>query len=546
MTLVTTYLGENPEKAEKPRLVVLGSGWGAISLIQHLEEEGHNCLVVSPTNYFLFTPLLPSATVGTVDLRSLVEPVRKLLKPSGSQFIEGEATDIDFNRKMISVTGNDGKEFFVPYDKLVIAVGSQSNTFAGVPGLEHCHYLKNVEDVKALRDQIMRNFELAALPTTTPDERKRLLSFVVCGGGPTGVEFAAELYDFFAEDLTRYFPEELVKLIKVSIIQSQDHILNTYDDKISQYAEKRFRRNGINVITRARVVEVQDGRIIYKLKPPLHGVGTGEAIPVEESLPFGLCLWSTGVAMRPFAKRISDQMKEQVNKRALETDEYLRLKGSIGPDAKGGVIKDVFALGDCSTIENPKLLERLAALVKAAAMGSEAGLDLEGFHRFAKKAVEEVPAAKQHLVKLEEMFVEYDADKSGRLDVDELRKLLANVDQKLTNLPATAQVASQQGHYLADVLNNDAKSESKPEERIVPPFRYKHLGSLAYVGSHAACLDLAHTEYAPKSKFALSGPGALYLWRSIYLSEQVSLRTRSLLVLDWMKRFLFGRDMSSV
>ena len=107
----------------------------------------------------------------------------------------------------------------------------------GVPGLEHCHQLKSMVDVRAIRHTMMKNFERASLPSTPQEERKRLLSFVVCGGGPTGCEFAAELYDFLYEDLTHYFPKSICDQVNVTVIQSRDHILNMYDKKISEFAE---------------------------------------------------------------------------------------------------------------------------------------------------------------------------------------------------------------------------------------------------------------------------------------------------------------------
>ncbi|KAG5460590.1 MAG: hypothetical protein BJ554DRAFT_7344, partial [Olpidium bornovanus] len=177
-------------------------------------------------------------------------------------------------------------------------------------------------------------------------------------------------------------------------------------------------------------------------------------------------------------------LKEQVNTRALETDEHMRLKGATAASssAPAPVFSDIYAIGDCSTVENPKLLEKLttlyAAVVEEEGAAAEKGLDLAQFRCFAKKAVEQVPAAKQHLVKLEQVFREYDVDKSGRLDVDELKKLLDSVDQKLTSLPATAQVATQQGIYVAKRLNKMAKNGD--DESGLDPFVYKHMGSLAY------------------------------------------------------------------
>lgn len=106
---------------------------------------------------------------------------------------------------LVNQTDRNGvsQQFYVPYDKLVIAVGSSSNTH-GRDGIEHVHFLKTIVDARGIRNHIMDNFERACLPTTTEQERKNLLSFVVAGGGPTGVEFASELFDMLQEDLTPY------------------------------------------------------------------------------------------------------------------------------------------------------------------------------------------------------------------------------------------------------------------------------------------------------------------------------------------------------
>ena len=102
--------------------------------------------------------------------------------------------DVDVKQQLLEVktVSSDGtsRNIYVPYDKLVIAVGSVSATH-GVPGLENCFQLKTIADSIAMRRRILDNFEAASLPTTTPEDRKRLLSFVICGGGPTGVETAA-------------------------------------------------------------------------------------------------------------------------------------------------------------------------------------------------------------------------------------------------------------------------------------------------------------------------------------------------------------------
>lgn len=259
--LVGDYDSESMlEQKDKPRLVILGTGWGSIALLKNLNPGDYHVTVVSPTNYFLFTPMLPSATVGTLGLRSLVEPVRRIIERVNGHFLKASATDVDFSAKLVEVSqvDNDGvrKNFYLPYDKLVVGVGTfmcvkkfiSLNTDQlmflgcitnphGVKGLEHCDFLKTIDDARRIKNKVLENMELACLPTTSDEERRRLLSFVICGGGPTGVEFAAELYDLLNEDLLRSFPRIVRNEISVHIIQSRSHILNTYDEALSKYAE---------------------------------------------------------------------------------------------------------------------------------------------------------------------------------------------------------------------------------------------------------------------------------------------------------------------
>lgn len=155
-------------------------------------------------------------------------------------------------------------------------------------GLENCHFLKSIDDAREIRNKVLENLEFACLPTTSDAERRRLLSFVISGGGPTGVEFAAELFDMLNEDLLHSFPKILRNEISVHVIQSRGHILNTYDEALSKYAEARFAHDQVEVLTNSRVKEVQPDKIIFSQKDE-----AGETVTKE--LPMGFCLWSTGV-----------------------------------------------------------------------------------------------------------------------------------------------------------------------------------------------------------------------------------------------------------
>ncbi|KAJ3021379.1 hypothetical protein HKX48_008696 [Thoreauomyces humboldtii] len=520
---VATSFGSDPADLDKPRLVVLGSGWGATSILKDLEQNAYYTVVVSPTNYFLFTPLLPEATTGTTECRSLIESIRKICRRSRAHYCEAAAYDLHLDIKMVEVVSATGQHFLIPYDKLVIGIGAMNNTF-GVPGVaENARFLKDIDDARYLRHKLMSNFEQAALPTTSEQERKRLLSFVIAGGGPTGVEYAAELYDFLHDDLRKYFPDLADSGVSVTVIQSADHILNTFAECISSYAEERFRKQHINVITNARVIKLEPGVLTYKNKKPTPGQ------PDTFDLPFGICLWSTGVGMRPFTKRLTDKVEEQKNKRAIEIDSRLRVKGLEG----------VYALGDCSTIENPNMMELVKQSFEATGKDS---LDWDGFQAVVSSIVDKYPQTACHLVRLQNLFDDYDLDKNHALDMSEIGRLVDETNKKLTSLPATAQVASQEGEYLAQKFNKLAYASSaesaKLAEAQMKPFSYRHLGNFSYVGGEHAVIDLGGGKTG-------GGFATFLLWRGAYIAKQVSLRTRVLIAIDWTKSTIFGRDITN-
>jgi NADH:ubiquinone reductase (H+-translocating) len=528
---------EMKKQKDKPKLVILGGGWGGVAMLKELNPDDYHVTVISPTNYFLFTPMLPSATVGTLELRSLVEPIRRILSRVKGHFVRAKAEDVEFSYKLVEVSQLDaeGKEvrFYVPYDKLVIAVGSVTNPH-GVKGLENAFFLKDIDDARKIRNQVTTNLELACLPTTSDDERRRLLSFVVSGGGPTGVEFAAELFDMLNEDLTIHFPKLLRNEISVHLIQSRSHILNTYDEQLSRYAEEHFARDQVEVLTNSRVKEVGTDKIVFTQMGE-----KGEVVTKE--LPMGFCLWSTGVSQTEFCQRLSTKLgPSQTNRHAIETDTHLRLNGTP--------LGDVYAIGDCSTVQN-NIADHIVTFLRALAW--KRGKDPEtleihfnDWREVAADVKKRFPQAVGHLKRLDKLFAEFDKDQSGTLDFGELRELLKQIDSKLTSLPATAQRAHQQGQYLAHKFNKMARAapgmrandilDGDLDAAVYRAFEYKHLGSLAYIGN-SAVFDMGDGW-----SFG-GGLWAVYAWRSIYFAQSVSIRTRLLLAMDWAKRGLFGR-----
>ncbi|SCU78856.1 LAMI_0A06282g1_1 [Lachancea mirantina] len=539
----------------RPKLVILGSGWASVGLIKALEAGDYDVTVVSPQNYFLFTPLLPSAATGTLEVKSLMASIRKIVNAVHGHYLEAKAEKVEFAENLVKVSQihpqtGEKRYFYLPYDKLVIGVGSTANTH-GVEGLEYCSRLKTAEDAIDLRRKIKNNLELACLPTTTDEERKRLLSFVVCGGGPTGVEFAAEVFDLLNEDLPKVYPRILRQEVSVHIIQSRSNILNTYDETIAEYAMQRFKKEDIDVLINSRVHKILPDRVVFTQKDCV----TGESEFKE--LPFGLCLWSTGVAQNPLAKQVVQDLSEfQRNRRAIETDSHLRVLGAPS--------EQVYAIGDCATVRTD-LAEHAVEFVRQFIVNrhlhpsrsidiitdddiKHLSLSYEEIYDLARELVKRHPQTREHLHNVDEVLPKYDVNNSGALDFAQITELLREVESKATSMPATAQRAHQQGKYLGKKLSKaaryfeaaraDEKVHLVSDEDVGKPFKYVHLGSLAYIGN-SAVFDL------PGYSF-VGGLVAMYLWRGIYFAQTVSLRTRVLLFMDWLKRGIFGRDILTI
>ncbi|GFQ01073.1 external alternative NAD(P)H-ubiquinone oxidoreductase b1 mitochondrial [Phtheirospermum japonicum] len=532
-------LHNNQKKPQKKKVVVLGTGWAGTSFLKDLDISNYDVQVVSPRNYFAFTPLLPSVTCGTVEARSIVEPVRNIIKKRNGEikFWEAECLKVDPTSKTVFCRSNidenlaGNNDFSIEYDYLVIAMGAQVNTF-NTPGVvEHCHFLKEVEDAQRIRRTVIDCFEKAVLPGLTEEERKTNLHFVIVGGGPTGIEFAAELHDFVHEDLVKIYPS-VKDLVSITVIQSGDHILNTFDERISSFAEQKFQRDGIEVLTGHRVMSVTDRMINMRMKC------TGDDI----SIPHGMVVWSTGVSTRPVVKDFMEQIG-QGNRRVLATDEWLRVKGC----------DEVYALGDCATVDQKKIVEDIAEIFKAADKDNSGMLTIEEFEDVIEDIVIRYPQVElylksKHLIEVSDLLKDKYVNDREEVDIEGFKLALSLVDKQTKSLPATAQVAAQQGTYLSSCFNKMEQCKQNPEgprkfrsggRHEFRPFRYRHLGSFAPLGGEQAAAEL------PGDWVSL-GRSTQWLWYSVYASKQVSWRTRLLVIGDWSRRFVFGRDSSRI
>ncbi|XWS52976.1 hypothetical protein CRYUN_Cryun11dG0118300 [Craigia yunnanensis] len=321
--------GLGPTKPdEKPRVVVLGSGWAGCRLMKGLDPKLYDIVCVSRRNHMVFTPLLASTCVGTLEFRSVAEPITRI-QPSissapGSYFFLANSTGVDTESHEVHCeTVTDGADtldpwkFKISYDKLVIASGAQASTF-GIHGVkEHAIFLREVHHAQEIRRKLLLNLMLSDVPGISEEEKRRLLHCVVVGGGPTGVEFSGELSDFIRKDVHQRYTH-VKDYIHVTLIEANE-ILSSFDDRLRRYAIKQLTKSGVHLV-RGIVKDVKPENII---------------LSDGSKVPYGLLVWSTGVGPSPFVNSLG--LPKSPGGR-IGIDEWLQVP----------TVQDVFSIGDCS------------------------------------------------------------------------------------------------------------------------------------------------------------------------------------------------------
>ncbi|KAK8046337.1 hypothetical protein PG996_014401 [Apiospora saccharicola] len=479
------YVSRHPDDQftpdpSKKNLVILGTGWGSVALLKKLDTENYNVIVVSPRNYFLFTPLLPSCTTGNIEHRSIMEPVRQILrsKKASAMYYEAECTHIDSERKVIKISDNsdvkgDVHVTEVPYDLLVVGVGAENATF-GIPGVrENSCFLKEIKDAQAIRTKIMDCVETAGFKDQNPEEISRLMHMVVVGGGPTGVEFAGELRDFFDEDIKKLVPQ-IADSFKVTLVEALPNVLPMFSKQLIDYTESTFKEEHIEIMTKTMVKNVTDKFIEAEITRP-------DGKKELTKIPYGLLVWATGNALRPLVKDLMSQIPAQKDsRRGLAVNEYLVVQGA----------RDIWAVGDCA----------VAGYAPTAQVASQEGAFLARlFNNMAKTEA---------------------------------------LEAKVHELSSTLNV--QPGNSAQIVKDIESTERQLRRVKDIKPFHYSHQGSLAYIGSEKAVADVAWLN----GNLASGGKLTYLFWRSAYLSMCFSTRNRVLVALDWVKAKVYGRDVS--
>lgn len=331
---VTRWLGAralaNPQRAPSagaPRVVILGAGFGGLTTAIELgrlarSERGSSLDVtlIDRINYHLFTPMLYQVATGLLEPGNVTYPTRALARRFGFRFREGCVEGIDLGSREVLVSGAR-----LPYDFLVIALGSVTNTFGIASVEEHAAGLKTLADAVEIRNRVVTAFERAEV-TDDPAERRAWLTFVVVGGGATGIELTASLHTLIQKGLLPDYPGVRPDEVRVLLVEAGPSLLGGMDPWLGEAARRRLEAKGIEVLLGKPAADVSEAGIT--LKDGTH-------------LPARAVVWAAGV--RPSGLSAALPVDKGRDGRLI-VDTYLRLPSH----------PEVFALGDCAWFAVPE------------------------------------------------------------------------------------------------------------------------------------------------------------------------------------------------
>ncbi len=299
------------------RLVIIGGGFAGLKLAKRLRNAKGVCVtLIDRENHHLFQPLLYQIATAALSPGSIAVPIRSVVSGAENvQVLLAEAVGADLERKVAKLS--DGTE--VPWDRLVVAAGATTNYFGHDEWAAHAFGLKDLRDAIRIRERILLTFE-AAEREEDPEVRRRMLSFVVIGGGPTGVEMAGAIAELGRMVLARDYQRIRGEDIRVTLIEMADRVLLPFAPKLSASAEQQLRELGVEVRTGVRVTDVREG----------------ELLAGDEIFPASAVIWASGVRPVPLAQALGLPTDRSGR---IRVDDHCRVQGR----------SDVFAVGDIAS-----------------------------------------------------------------------------------------------------------------------------------------------------------------------------------------------------
>ncbi|MEX2447982.1 MAG: NAD(P)/FAD-dependent oxidoreductase [Solirubrobacterales bacterium] len=307
-------------------VVIAGGGFGGAMAARELERimprQSARLTLVNDVNFLLYTPFLPEAAAGTLEPRHVVTPLREILERTYLRL--GTISGHDPAARTVELTTREGEAEQLPYDQLLLALGSVSRVLP-IPGLsEHAVGFKTLADAIWLRNHVVETLE-AANASEDPARRDELLTYVFVGGGYAGLEALAELQDFAADAIESY-PRARLHGMRWILVEAAGRVLPEIDAGLAEYALRELRGRGIDI----------------RLSTMLEQVGADHAIlSGGERVPTRTVVWTAGVAPHPSLRRLSLPLDERGR---VPVDEQLRVQG----------MDSIWAIGDCAAAPDPR------------------------------------------------------------------------------------------------------------------------------------------------------------------------------------------------
>lgn len=309
----------NIPKSNLPRIVVIGGGFGGVAFIRNLKRQKVQVVLIDKHNYHAFQPLLYQVSTASLEPDSIAYPLRKIFrKHKDFHFRMAKVEEVNTVTK--TVFTSVGK---VDYDYLVIATGTKTNYFGNENIEKNGMPMKRVWQALNIRSLMLQNIEKADR-TINPEERKRLLNFVVAGGGPTGVELAGALAEFRKGILKNDYPELEEHEMGVHLIEGQGRLLPPMSESAGKKAEKFLRKMGVNLHLNTLISDY-DGKTVF--------TKDGKTFNAETFI------WAAGVTGAPIKGVSAEALVERTNR--YKVNEFNQIIGQ----------ENVFALGDIALME---------------------------------------------------------------------------------------------------------------------------------------------------------------------------------------------------
>ena len=304
------------------RVLILGGGFAGYTaakslckMTRHRDDVG--VMVISRENFFTFWPMLAGCISSDIDTNNVAQPLRRALIRDGASFRRAEVEGVNLEKRCVTA---DGREF--PYEHLILALGAEPAYF-GIPGVEeHAISIKGIKAAEEIRNRVIERYEEATLSRgEVPDSH---LTFVVIGGGATGVEVAAELHDLVHGVLSPDYPNINPHRVKIVLVDSNEMILKELDPALRRTARKKLADLQIAVITQVKATEITAEKVI---------LSDGNEIETQNAI------WTAGARA---SEKLDDLDLPSDERKGLRTDTYMRVEGH----------ENVWGIGDCaSTVE---------------------------------------------------------------------------------------------------------------------------------------------------------------------------------------------------